>query len=346
MEDIFSNKTERDLLVEPHYATNATPFSSKPILQSGTSQFVSKELDGNKFWWMSDVIKEMNDHETVHKVKEFAEFCSNWIDERGITSAYNFSAVMQACKLYDVQHLKKEKEELTVLVALWVVFLRAMKVNINGDGFYKYDSLESFLNSYEGSSFEKLEISEQMRLFETANWMSILLPMLVAKKSKGLVLQVIPKLLEGFGVKYVTGSGQSKATSNRVRIFEQEGNVQPCKKRKWGIGKSDAHDSDESPKVHHKKRERGTERGAVLRHSLDLGEAAHLPDAPAVPAGLSRAAAAWAVQIEKERSGDDFAKPDLEKFRRESFFSGPTLLRRDWSEDYSHHFDIDIDQLL
>ena len=335
--DVFSSKLERSFFPAPQYATNATPFSSlKNTSKVETSDPKNLPKEGG-LWWIDDIVSEIKETETVEKISAFATFTTQWIDERGVSSAYNFSAIMQACKLYDVQHLKKEKEEFTVLVALWVVFLRAMKMHLGSNAKFKYESLQSFLHAYEGS-FDKVDLKEQLKLFETANWMAILLPMLVAKKSKGLVLQVIPKMLEGFGVKYVTGSGQSKATSNRVRIFEHEGNVQPCKKRKWSMNKLSDRD-DDSPKPL-KKRDRST-------HSLRK-QPSESSDSNGYLAqtGMSKSVLALAAQIERERSGDDFAKPDLEKFRRESFYSGPVHLRREWSEDYSHHFDIDIDQLL
>ena len=48
-----------------------------------------------------------------------------------------------------------------------------------------------------------------------------------AKKNKGLILQVIPKLVEGSSAKYITGSGQTQATKDRVLIYELEGGVKP-----------------------------------------------------------------------------------------------------------------------
>eukprot|EP01035_Chromulina_nebulosa_P018498 gene18498-24215_t len=56
--------------------------------------------------------------------------------------------------------------------------------------------------------------------------MSLLFKIIPARKNKGLVIQVIPKLVEGWDVKYITGSGQTKATAHRVRIFETEGEIQ------------------------------------------------------------------------------------------------------------------------
>ena len=58
--------------------------------------------------------------------------------------------------------------------------------------------------------------------------MNVLFVLLPARKNKGMAIQVIPKMIEGWYVKYVTGSGQTKATADRVFLFETEGNITPC----------------------------------------------------------------------------------------------------------------------
>ena len=55
--------------------------------------------------------------------------------------------------------------------------------------------------------------------------MAILLSMVTPRKSKGLAMAVVPKVIEGMSAKYVTGSGQTKSTADRVHIFETEGGV-------------------------------------------------------------------------------------------------------------------------
>ena len=40
-------------------------------------------------------------------------------------------------------------------------------------------------------------------------------------------MEVIPKLVEGSMARYVTGSGQTQATTDRVHIYETEGNIAP-----------------------------------------------------------------------------------------------------------------------
>jgi hypothetical protein len=303
-------------------------------------------------WYVSDVLRELKDSETNLKMMAFARFASAWVEDCDKNHSFTFADVIKASKLYDLQLLKKEKEEFTVLVALWVVFLRVFRIH-NIEVHHRYPSVDAFLQTYEGQFFDKPEDGKELvKLFETANWMAILLPMLVAKKSKGLVLQVIPKLLEGFQAKYVTGSGQSKATSNRVRIFEFEGNVQPCKKRKWGGKELNSRDGDEDSVVH-KKKSRTPFKSLARKSSPPEAEKPSTVE-------IERAVAAFAATWEKNNRGsrsimsavsaDDsqgFSHIEIEKFKRDSFYSAPPALHRDWSEEfYANHFDIDIDQLL
>ena len=56
--------------------------------------------------------------------------------------------------------------------------------------------------------------------------------MLPRAQNKGLVMQVIPKVVEGWNAKYVTGSGQTSSTRDRVFLYESEGNVRPFQRGK------------------------------------------------------------------------------------------------------------------
>lgn len=102
----------------------------------------------------------------------------------------------------------------------------------------KYQSMESFLEVY--PAFKGRVSTEQEKLFHTANWMHILFKITTAKKNKGLVMIVIPKFVEGNGVQYVTGSGQTQPTKDRVSIYETEGEVTPVKRLHRKIKKDEA----------------------------------------------------------------------------------------------------------
>lgn len=102
---------------------------------------------------------------------------------------------------------------------------------------YKYQSIESFLNAYP-NKFDKCDIREKECLRKTANLMVVLLSMVTPRKNKGLAITVVPKVIEGINAKYVTGSGQTKATADRVHIFETEGGIAAF--RRGGRTKSSA----------------------------------------------------------------------------------------------------------
>lgn len=113
---------------------------------------------------------------------------------------------------------------------------------------YKYPTLDSFLEHYDGKFAGETE-QEVNNLWQTANWMNVLFGLIPARKNKGLVMQVVPKLIEGWEAKYVTGSGQTRFTANRVHIFEVEGNTKANhrgKHRMSGKKRGDAHSVSKS----------------------------------------------------------------------------------------------------
>jgi len=105
---------------------------------------------------------------------------------------------------------------------IWVCFLSVMREYLPS-GSLKYLTMDAFLAAY--PLFSQYTLEEQKNLWQEANWMAVLFTMIPAEKNKGLVLQVIPHLIEGPHVKYITGSGQTEATASRVMIYEREGNI-------------------------------------------------------------------------------------------------------------------------
>mmetsp|Transcript_31088 Transcript_31088/g.52507 ORF Transcript_31088/g.52507 Transcript_31088/m.52507 type:complete len:444 (-) Transcript_31088:359-1690(-) len=132
----------------------------------------------------------------------------------------------------DVSNLHKDG---ALLGALWYVILSALHKRISLENM-KYPTMDSFLTAYEPWFTSEPEC-EKRYLWHTANWMNILFKMITARKNKGLAILVVPRLIEGWDAKYVTGSGQTKATANRVHIFETEGNVKPNERGKAKLKK-------------------------------------------------------------------------------------------------------------
>jgi hypothetical protein len=120
----------------------------------------------------------------------------------------------------DLSSLHKEG---LLMYALWVTLLTVLKKHTPVTEL-KYTTLQAFHEAY-NNLFAYEDDEEQHRLWSTANWMSVLFTLIMARKNKGLAMQVVPKLVEGWHAKYVTGSGQTRLTANRVHIFETEGNT-------------------------------------------------------------------------------------------------------------------------
>lgn len=110
-----------------------------------------------------------------------------------------------------------------------IVALLQLLTNLYSSDNMKYTSLEGFLEVY--PMFQDRSNSEKDKLFHTANWMHILFQITTAKKNKGMVIDILPKFVEGNGVQYVTGSGQTQPTKDRVTVYETEGNVKPIKRQ-------------------------------------------------------------------------------------------------------------------
>ena len=91
---------------------------------------------------------------------------------------------------------------------------------------FKYATEQDFLREY-NYCFSACDSIEVTNLFFTANWMSLLFATVDARGNKGLAMCVIPKVIEGFHVRYSTGGGQSAQTASRVKIYEHEGSVKP-----------------------------------------------------------------------------------------------------------------------
>ena len=172
-------------------------------------------------------------------VVSFQAAVDELLSKRGFSPELSLFTVASTIGL-DVSNLHKEG---TLLYALWVVILNSLQKYVTPADM-KYPSIESFLDAYPGW-FTNDSDYEKRYLWLAANWMNILFRMITARKNKGLVLQVVPKLIEGWDAKYVTGSGQTKATANRVHIFETEGNTKANQRGKAKAKKKPAKEEKE-----------------------------------------------------------------------------------------------------
>eukprot|EP01036_Dinobryon_divergens_P027714 gene27711-36530_t len=119
----------------------------------------------------------------------------------------------------DKATLKKDGDLIT---ALYICILDMLKAKLGNDDF-KYPKMSDFMGvKVYGDNFDGASSKEKERLRQSANWMHIFFKMVSVNRKKGLSIQVISKLLEGWDVKYVTGGGSKLETKYRVIIYETE----------------------------------------------------------------------------------------------------------------------------
>ena len=133
---------------------------------------------------------------------------------------WNMDDVKEAAEIS--RHYFKESP---MNVAYWVLFFALASEHYPVEQL-KYQNVPSFLEAYEGR-LNDIRSTEQEMLKDEANWFNIVSILLPPTKNKGLSMQVVPHLVEGWHTKYITGSGQTEATKLRVHIFEKEGGVKP-----------------------------------------------------------------------------------------------------------------------
>lgn len=131
-----------------------------------------------------------------------------------------------------IETLPKMDERRLLFQALYLFILRPHLP-------LKYPTMDAFLEAY--PNLVKRNYVEQERLRRTANWMSLTFYTTGPKNYKTFLMNLIPRMVEGKGARYITGTGETIATADRVAIYRTEGecvkvNRMSRKKRKLLIG--------------------------------------------------------------------------------------------------------------
>lgn len=174
-------------------------------------------------------VSEELDVEETTKFEAFIEVCRSEGDE-SIRPAPNPYALANKCGV----SLVKLSKCSALCAALWTFyfsyFIKDLIADLNSK--LKYDTLEGFLADYEHRFVDPMYYSmkEQLALCHMANLCGIIFKYISPKRGKLLVMTVAPRLVEGWNVKYICGSGQSRATADRVLIYEREGSVTPSRR--------------------------------------------------------------------------------------------------------------------
>ena len=172
---------------------------------------------------VDDILKDTSLSQPT--LQKFVDTAKEIVKNANVSNNYetwNLEAVLNAAEI--TKHTWTKENIMSV--ALWVLFFA-----ITGEHYptaqLKYQDVNSFLKAYEGY-FNDIDPAEQEMLKDEANWFKVVSTLLPPSKNKGLTIQIVPRLVEGWYAKYVTGSGQTEATKRRVHIFEKEGGVVPC----------------------------------------------------------------------------------------------------------------------
>jgi hypothetical protein len=124
-------------------------------------------------------------------------------------------------------------------IALSALFVLIAFEQIRRSGSNLILSMDQFLEKY-----PRFAGIEDRSLLAFRNFMAVSLTLEVAKNNKAFHMEICARLSEGFAAKYITGSGQSSATSRRVAIYEREGDVTPEGSRKIKREQDDGYSSE------------------------------------------------------------------------------------------------------
>lgn len=144
----------------------------------------------------------------------------------------------------------QRKEKRSVNPYYFYVILASIKELGIYDRISKYTEYNDFCATYRPVvDCESVSPIEKQELMEIANWMNIANMIIEPKWNKIIMLRAITKLVEGPSVLYITGTGQTPATSRRVKIYESECNIVPLKRNRTKAAEDDRVQQETSSKV-------------------------------------------------------------------------------------------------
>ncbi len=144
-------------------------------------------------------------------------------------------------KLFTVHNLPRHDNLRCALEMLMLYLLRQFVP-------LKYKTSEDFLKVY--PEMGEREETEVHRLWMCANWFDVTLLTLKPQNNKShMIGSLVPRMSEGAAAKYITGSGESRSTCDRVTIFRIEGLVEkvtraPRKRTNFTKGKKAEHPAE------------------------------------------------------------------------------------------------------
>ena len=177
----------------PYSFDNDTCVEMKPILEGSM-----KELE-------AAVIKYDKEHPSSKDKKQII-FAKDIIVKNGFPE-------MRTAKIDD--------EKLLMLEAVTIILLSFHPEKCA----FKYQDNDALITSY--PEFESIGKVELDKLCGFANFMNFAFYFISANMNRQHIFNIVTRITEGKDVRYVTGTGKTKSTSDRVLIYNREGDVVP-----------------------------------------------------------------------------------------------------------------------
>lgn len=154
-------------------------------------------------------------------------------EETRIEAAEELDRIAKTRKLFTV-HTLSRNDDLRCVIEMLMLYIVRQYVPL------KYRTVEEFLEAYPNKKDRSED--EQTKLWRCANWFDVCLLTLRPQNNKSHLMAIVPRLAEGSNARYVTGSGESRATADRVDIFRSEGAMEkvtraPRKRTNFAKGK-------------------------------------------------------------------------------------------------------------
>ena len=122
----------------------------------------------------------------------------------------------------EMRSIKVEDERLLMFEVVVIILLSLHPEKCK----FKYEDNHALLAKYpEFQSIDKNVELDKLRAF--ANYMNFALHFITAKYNRQHVFNIVTKITDGKDVKYITGSGKTKSTADRVLIYNREGGIVP-----------------------------------------------------------------------------------------------------------------------
>lgn len=121
-----------------------------------------------------------------------------------------------------MKSIRVEDERLLMLEVVVIILLSLHPEKCT----VKYVDNTALLLTY--PEFQSIDGSVELdKLRSFANYMNFAFYFITPNYNRQHVFNIVTKITDGYGVKYITGSGSTKSTSDRVLIYNREGKIVP-----------------------------------------------------------------------------------------------------------------------